>query len=72
MTTSNYVKIFDTTLRDGEQSPGFSLTSSQIATDLSAGFTRFMIGANVAVLVPAGLVAWLVHEKVMVESKTVT
>jgi 2-isopropylmalate synthase len=29
MTTSNYVKIFDTTLRDGEQSPGFSLTSPQ-------------------------------------------
>jgi 2-isopropylmalate synthase len=25
----NYVKIFDTTLRDGEQSPGFSLTSAQ-------------------------------------------
>jgi len=24
-----YVRIFDTTLRDGEQSPGFSLTSSQ-------------------------------------------
>jgi 2-isopropylmalate synthase len=29
MTTTNYVKIFDTTLRDGEQSPGFSLTSPQ-------------------------------------------
>jgi 2-isopropylmalate synthase len=28
-TASNYVKIFDTTLRDGEQAPGFSLTSSQ-------------------------------------------
>ena len=28
-TSSNYVKIFDTTLRDGEQSPGFSLTSHQ-------------------------------------------
>jgi 2-isopropylmalate synthase len=27
--TNNYVRIFDTTLRDGEQSPGFSLTSSQ-------------------------------------------
>jgi 2-isopropylmalate synthase len=26
---NNYVKIFDTTLRDGEQSPGFSLTSDQ-------------------------------------------
>src|SRR4030081_2275932 len=25
----DYVKIFDTTLRDGEQSPGFSLTSPQ-------------------------------------------
>jgi hypothetical protein len=48
-----------------------SLTSSQIATDLSAGFTRFVTAANVAVLVPAGFVAWLVHEKVMVESKTV-
>lgn len=26
---ADYVKFFDTTLRDGEQSPGFSLTSSQ-------------------------------------------
>jgi 2-isopropylmalate synthase len=26
---TDYVKFFDTTLRDGEQSPGFSLTSSQ-------------------------------------------
>jgi 2-isopropylmalate synthase len=26
---TDYVKIFDTTLRDGEQSPGFSLTSPQ-------------------------------------------
>src|SRR5919197_4255803 len=25
----NYVKFFDTTLRDGEQSPGFSLSSDQ-------------------------------------------
>src|ERR1700737_705096 len=24
---AEYIKIFDTTLRDGEQSPGFSLTS---------------------------------------------
>src|SRR5919201_3863248 len=29
MTDTDYVKIFDTTLRDGEQSPGFSLTSPQ-------------------------------------------
>ena len=27
--TSNYVRIFDTTLRDGEQSPGASLTSTE-------------------------------------------
>src|SRR6266849_3488048 len=26
---ADYVRIFDTTLRDGEQSPGFSLTSPQ-------------------------------------------
>src|SRR5690242_10848039 len=26
---AEYVKIFDTTLRDGEQSPGFALTSPQ-------------------------------------------
>ena len=25
--SSNYVKIFDTTLRDGEQSPGISLNA---------------------------------------------
>jgi 2-isopropylmalate synthase len=29
MTKSNYVKIFDTTLRDGEQSPGATMTSSE-------------------------------------------
>src|SRR3981081_4422897 len=29
---AEYVKIFDTTLRDGEQSPGFSLTSPQKVT----------------------------------------
>ena len=26
---SNYVKIFDTTLRDGEQSPGATMTSAE-------------------------------------------
>ena len=29
MTPSNYVKIFDTTLRDGEQSPGATMTSAE-------------------------------------------
>ena len=29
MTMSNYVKIFDTTLRDGEQSPGATMTSAE-------------------------------------------
>ncbi|HBG73852.1 MAG: 2-isopropylmalate synthase [Chloroflexi bacterium GWB2_49_20] len=29
MSMSNYVKIFDTTLRDGEQSPGASMTSTE-------------------------------------------
>ena len=29
MTTNNYVKIFDTTLRDGEQSPGATMTSAE-------------------------------------------
>src|SRR5437660_10598714 len=35
---TEYVKIFDTTLRDGEQSPGFSLTTPQkvaMATQLA-------------------------------------
>src|SRR5258708_32931791 len=27
--TNNYVKIFDTTLRDGEQSPGATMTSDE-------------------------------------------
>ncbi|HAX68105.1 MAG TPA: hypothetical protein PK152_15885, partial [Anaerolineales bacterium] len=26
---TNYVKIFDTTLRDGEQSPGATMTSAE-------------------------------------------
>ena len=29
MTTNNYVRIFDTTLRDGEQSPGATMTSAE-------------------------------------------
>ncbi len=29
MTNTNYVKIFDTTLRDGEQSPGATMTSAE-------------------------------------------
>src|SRR5512147_50484 len=29
MTNSNYVRIFDTTLRDGEQSPGATMTSAE-------------------------------------------
>src|SRR5574339_168760 len=29
MTKSSYVKIFDTTLRDGEQSPGATMTSAE-------------------------------------------
>src|SRR5512144_41558 len=29
MTQSNYGKIFDTTLRDGEQSPGATMTSAE-------------------------------------------
>src|SRR5678815_90363 len=29
MTNNNYVKIFDTTLRDGEQSPGATMTSTE-------------------------------------------
>lgn len=31
----NYVRIFDTTLRDGEQSPGATMTSSVSALDAS-------------------------------------
>src|SRR5262249_18103045 len=29
MTSTNYVRIFDTTLRDGEQSPGATMTSAE-------------------------------------------
>ena len=29
MTNNNYVRIFDTTLRDGEQSPGATMTSAE-------------------------------------------
>lgn len=46
-----------------------SLTSSQIATELSPAFTRAVVAANAAVLFPAGLAAWLVHEPMAVESK---
>ncbi len=35
----NYVRIFDTTLRDGEQSPGASLTSAE-KVEIARGLTR--------------------------------
>lgn len=48
-----------------------SLTSSQIATTFPPAFTRAVIAANVAVLVPAGFLAWRVHEPVVVESQSI-
>lgn len=45
-----------------------SLTSSQIASTLPEFFTRAMVGLNVAILVPAGILAWRVHEPMVVES----
>lgn len=47
-----------------------SLTSSQIASTFPTAFTRAVIAANVAVLVPAGFLAWRLHEPVVVESQT--
>src|SRR5258706_2019394 len=37
--TNNYVKIFDTTLRDGEQSPGATMTSAE-KLELARSLTR--------------------------------
>jgi hypothetical protein len=48
-----------------------TLTSSQIASTLPEAFTRAVIAANVAVLVPAGFLAWRVHEPVVVESQSI-
>ena len=36
---NNYVKIFDTTLRDGEQSPGATMTSAE-KLELARSLTR--------------------------------
>jgi 2-isopropylmalate synthase len=36
---SNYVRVFDTTLRDGEQSPGATLTSAE-KVEIARGLTR--------------------------------
>ena len=36
---SNYVRIFDTTLRDGEQSPGATLTSAE-KVEIARGLSR--------------------------------
>ena len=35
---NNYVKIFDTTLRDGEQSPGATMTSAEKLEEELAAF----------------------------------
>ena len=40
--THDYVRIFDTTLRDGEQSPGASLTSGEKIE--VARFARLKVG----------------------------
>jgi 2-isopropylmalate synthase len=39
MTNNNYVRIFDTTLRDGEQSPGATMTSAE-KLELARSLTR--------------------------------
>lgn len=38
----NYVRIFDTTLRDGEQSPGATLTSKE-KLDIARGLARLRV-----------------------------
>lgn len=42
----------------------FTLVSSQVATNLPVSFSRAVVAANIAMLVPAALVAWWVHERV--------
>ena len=44
MTTSNYVRIFDTTLRDGEQSPGATMTSAE-KLELARSLARMGVDA---------------------------
>jgi 2-isopropylmalate synthase len=46
----NYVRIFDTTLRDGEQSPGATLTSAE-KVEIARGLTR--LGVDVIEGCPA-------------------
>ena len=45
MTDEPHVKIFDTTLRDGEQAPGFSMS-----TDAKLVVARALAAANVDII----------------------
>ena len=41
--TSNYVRIFDTSLRDGEQAPGASMTSAE-KMEVARGLANYGAG----------------------------
>ena len=53
--TEGHVRIFDTTLRDGEQSPGASMTASE-KLEIALTLARLGVGALEEILAALGLV----------------
>ncbi len=55
--SQDYVRIFDTTLRDGEQSPGATLTSAE-KLEVAAGWHAWAWMSLKPVFPPLRLMTW--------------